>query len=314
MILILAGNPFMREHTPTQLKHPAWHGLTFADIFFPLFLFVIGVAMTLSRRVSKPRLVLRRVALLFAIGVALASLSQRQLAPFGVLQHIAGAYLLAWLVLRAPRRMQPLLAAATLGGMWIAFLLYAGPGEDPWSRHDTLSHAIDRFFIGRFSTEGTVPTIMSAVTILGGAFIGRGLKERRDPARLWRWVAGHALWLVALALLVAPYVPINKRLWSVSFTLLTIGTSCAWFALFIWWIDQRGHRQWSIPLEELGANPIAIYVGFIMVRAAIGGFDVPDITPFGSPTAGAFAYMLMWLVPIWLAARALYRRGIFIKI
>ncbi|HZK52248.1 MAG TPA: hypothetical protein VFD47_11875, partial [Actinomycetota bacterium] len=46
VVMLMAGNPFMREDLPVQLKHPEWHGLRFADLFFPLFLFVVGIAMT----------------------------------------------------------------------------------------------------------------------------------------------------------------------------------------------------------------------------------------------------------------------------
>lgn len=314
VILLLAGNPFLREHLPVQLKHPEWHGLRFADVFFPLFLFVVGVAITLSRRAGSPRQMLRRVALLFLIGVALTSLKHRSLYLTGVLQHIAGAYLIAWLVLRAPRKLQPIIAAGILALLWGLFLLWGGP--DPWSRERTAAHVVDGWLIGRFSTEGTLQTIASAVTVLGGAFAGYRMKERPDPRRLGRWIAGHALWLMAVGLALAPLIPINKRLWTPSFTLLTLGMSFAMFALFIWLIDVRRQRLWVTPMRELGANPIAIYIGYITVRALIAPYAdaAPDIAPFGSGTAGALTYSLGWLIAGWLCARALYRRQIFLKI
>lgn len=314
VIMLAAGNPFLREHLPAQLKHPGWHGLSFADLFFPLFLFVVGVAMTLSRRAGSPRLVLRRVALLLLIGIALSSFKHRGLYLSGVLQHIAGSYLLAWLVLRASRRMQAVLAAGILAAIWAAFLVLAE--GDPWGMRGTAAHAVDGLVFGRFATEGVLQTVTSAVTVIGGAFVGRGIKEHPDPRRLCLWVAGHAVWLVSLALLMALVVPINKRIWTPSFTLLTLGTSCAMFALFIWLIDIRRQRWWVPPFRDLGANPIAIYVGFITLRAMISGYAdvVPQIAPFGSGTAGALTYSLAWVLLGWLFAGVLYRRRIFLKI
>lgn len=315
VILLLAGNPFLREHLPVQLKHPVWHGLRFADLFFPLFLFVVGVAMTLSRRAGTPRLVLRRVGLLLVVGIAISSLKHAEFHVTGVLQHIAGSYLVAWLVLRAPRRSQVPIAIGILGAVWAGFLLWADPGSDPWSREETLAHAVNRWLIGGFATEGVLQTVTSAVTVLGGAFIGRGIRER-DTQRLFRWVAGNATWLIAAGLFFALFVPINKRLWSPSYTVLTLGVSCAFFALFIWLVDIHRQGRWTTPMRELGANPIAVYVGFITLRALIDDYreSVPSLAPFGSDTAGALTYSLAWLVTGWLFARHLYRRRVFIKL
>ena len=316
VILLLAGNPFMRPDLPAQLKHPNWHGLSFADLFFPLFLFIVGIAMSLSSRTGSGRLVLRRVLLLALIGVALSSFKHGRLYPTGVLQHIAGAYLVAWLILRSPRRIQFALGACIVGALWLAYVLYAGAGADPWSRERTLAHAVDGWIFGGFSTEGTLQTIASGVTVLGGALIGRGMKERREPGILARWVAGHAAWLISAGLLLALVVPLNKRLWSPSFTILTIGTSCAMFVLFIWLMDVRDGRRWFTPLVQLGANPIAIYVGFIAVRALVADFKgaVPQLAPFGSETVGAMLYSSGWLALGLLAAHLLYRRRLFLKI
>lgn len=314
VILLLAGSPWFRSDHPGHLRHPEWHGLTFADTFFPLFLFVVGVSMTMSRRAGSPLLMLRRVALLILFGVAITSMRHPGVVPFGVLQHIAGAYLVAWLVLQTPSKIQPVLAGAIFAAIWIGFLIYAGGEHDPWSRDRTLAHAVDGFFIGRFATEGTIQTIMSSVTILAGAFIGRGIRERPDPGTLTRWVASHAAWLIVLALAVSLFVPINKRIWSPSFTLLTIGMACAWFALFIWLIDVRGYRRWITPMEELGANPIAVYVVFMVVTTLVRDVAVPRLAPLGSPMTGALVYSVGWLIIGWAFAHLLYRRRIFIKI
>lgn len=316
VILLLAVNPFPREHLPAQLKHVQWHGLSFADLFFPLFLFVMGVSMSLSQSARSPRLVLRRVALLMGFGVALASMKHGQLYVTGVLQHIAGAYLLAWLVLRAPRRAQPVIAAGILLVIWAAFLLWAGGERDPWGQQGTVAHAVDGWLIGRFATEGILQTVTSTVTVVGGALIGWGLRERRDARRIFRWIGGHAVWLIGLGLLMALVIPINKRLWTPSFTVLTLGTSCAWFALFVWFVEIRRRERWVRPLQELGVNPIAIYVVFMAANALIAGFrdGMPRFAPFASEAAGAMTYAFVWLVLGLVFAHVLFRRRIFFKI
>lgn len=78
----------------------------------------------------------------------------------------------------------------------------------------------------------------------------------------------------------------------------------------------RGHRRWVEPMQVLGMNPIAIYAGFITVRALLARFadSVPDLAPFGSETAGALAYSLGWLLAGWAVAQILQERRIYLRI
>jgi predicted acyltransferase len=316
VILLLALHPFPREHLPAQLKHVPWHGLPFADLFFPLFLFVMGVSMSLSSRARSAGFVLRRAGLLFLLGLALASLKHGQFYVTGVLQHIAVAYLLGWVVLTAPRRLHALMAAGLIASVWTGFLLYAGDGADPWSRQDTLAHAVDGWVIGRFATEGVLQTIVSVSAVVAGAILGRALRENPDLLRMCIWIAFHAAWLIVAGLLIAQVVPINKRLWSPSYAVLTIGTSFAWVALFVWLVDIRRYRRWVLPMRWLGANPIAVYVVFMTANALIANFRpyMPELAPLGSEVAGAMTYAFVWLALGVAFAHQLYRRRIFVKI
>ena len=54
-LMILVNNPGSWAHIHPPLRHADWNGLTFADLVFPFFLFIVGVAVSLSfaRRVSE---------------------------------------------------------------------------------------------------------------------------------------------------------------------------------------------------------------------------------------------------------------------
>ncbi len=76
-----------------QLRHASWHGWTSTDLVFPFFLWIAGVATTLStaRRVERGDdrwtllgHVVRRAALLFLIGVALNFLHHPDLATLRI--------------------------------------------------------------------------------------------------------------------------------------------------------------------------------------------------------------------------------------
>jgi predicted acyltransferase len=85
----------------SALKHAEWHGLTFADVIFPWFLFIVGLSipLALDRAQSGPPgpAVLKRAVLLFVLGVVLAWLIRPvefdQIRWMGVLQRIGIVYL-----------------------------------------------------------------------------------------------------------------------------------------------------------------------------------------------------------------------------
>src|SRR5688572_14382834 len=80
--MLLVNNPGSWSHIYPPLKHAAWNGWTPTDLIFPFFLFIVGVAMTLSfgklleRGASRNELMLKtakRAALIFVVGLALHS-------------------------------------------------------------------------------------------------------------------------------------------------------------------------------------------------------------------------------------------------
>jgi predicted acyltransferase len=316
VVMLVVMNPGPVAHMPAQLHHPDWTGLTFADLFFPLFLVCVGVAMTLSPRGMDVRHVLYRAGVLLVLGIALNSLKHETFAKTGVLQHIAVSYVVAYLLLRLPRRWQLPVAGAMLLAYWAVFVIWA-PGSDPWSQSGTLAHTVDGRLFDGFTTEGTLQSLISSVTVLAGAFVGRMVKAEPDRSLLMRKLAVRGAGLIAVGAAFAFVVPLNKHLWTPSFTVLTIGTSLAWIALGIWLIDLRGARRATAPLVHLGANPIAIYIGFFAALSLLRNYGdpiLPTIEPAGSAALGAYLYAAVWTVLWWLVAYALYRRRIFLKL
>src|SRR3546814_10192226 len=99
--------------------------------------------------------------------------------------------------------------------------------------------------------------------------LGHLVREVRDRRQLVRMLATRAAWLIGAALVMSLLVPINKRLWSPSYAVITLGTSFAWFALGIRLIDIAGRKRIVAPLVHLGANPIAIYALFMAALAVL---------------------------------------------
>src|SRR5205807_5520474 len=133
--MIVVNNQGDGSHVLPSLSHAAWHGITGADLVFPFFLVIVGVSMAFAfakRRPSHGK-ILRRSALLFALGFflnAFPHFDPAEVHIMGVLQRIALVYLLAsLLVLYVPTRARLAAGAAVLLGYWALMTLVPVPGH-----------------------------------------------------------------------------------------------------------------------------------------------------------------------------------------
>lgn len=344
--------------TPTDLVFP-----------FFLFIVGVSVSLSLERRreAGAPRRdlvrkTLRRTVLIFLCGLLLNGftfglpLSAQAAAGFtwsdvpgsldglrimGVLQRIALCYLvvglLAVFVGSARGR---LLAAGGLVLAYEAFMrlpLVAGWGAGSFALADNFARWVDLAVLGEAhlwtgaglpaDPEGLVPTLTAAVTTLAGLLVGRRLRTAGRP--LPGLLAAGAV-ATSAGLLLALVEPVNKQLWTVSYTVLTAGLATLTLVFSVWLIDVRGARRgvrWAV---VYGSNPLVAFVGsgllarvLILVRVGDGdGGTVPlqrwfytqVCVPLAGPTGGsllhAVLHMLLWLGVLWW----LYRRRIFVKI
>ncbi|MFC7575230.1 heparan-alpha-glucosaminide N-acetyltransferase domain-containing protein [Klenkia terrae] len=212
----------------TQFVHAPWHGLRVADVVFPVFLLVVGVSMPFSRRADRPRAVLVRVLKLAVLGVLVVGAKYGfDVVGAGVLGHIAGAYLLCWLLLRLARRAQVPTAAGVLAVLTAVAVLLPVPGSGRTAVEPDLSwaHWFDDLLGLDFSAEAPHSYLPSAITVFLGVLAGRVLLDRGARGAL-SWIVAGAGVLLVLGLLLAPLLPVNKRLWTPSFVLVTGGSAC----------------------------------------------------------------------------------------
>src|SRR5580704_4948809 len=108
MILVTDPGTYSAVYWP--LRHAEWNGATPTDMIFPSFLFIVGVAITLSfaarmkRGVDRARLagqVVLRSVMLFAIGLLVNGFPDYDIHTIripGILQRIALCYLCGGLI------------------------------------------------------------------------------------------------------------------------------------------------------------------------------------------------------------------------
>jgi predicted acyltransferase len=291
VVMLLVNNPGERAATLWPLRHSEWAGLTPADLVFPIFLFAVGACLPFSTRAMTARTAVRRAGLLFLLGCALSSIKLGEpVLTMGVLQHIAGAYLLGWAVTRLPRRFWPLAAAALLAVGWAVYEVVGGPGVVPGSYAEATTPAgvLDTFLLGAPRAEGVVASALSAVSVVGGAVLGAAVRDGLPAALVRRRALLTAAACGGAGLLLALDVPVVKALWTPSYALLGHAAACALLALLLTVPDRP-----QALLRTVGANPLAVYV-----LATLAGYTVLDAV---RPSAVGF---LLHGLPGWAVSLA----------
>src|SRR5512140_248144 len=223
--MILVNNPGTWDAVYPPLRHADWHGWTFTDLIFPFFLWISGVALTLSfaKRVergdSRRRLflhTLRRAACIFGLGLLLNGFPYYHLATLripGVLQRIAVCYLIAGaLFLVTGLRGQVAALISLLGVYWalMKFVPVPGYGAGVLDKDGNFAQWIDSLTLSghmwantkTWDPEGIVSTLPSIATVLFGILCGHLLRSALTLARkaAWMFAAGAALIVAGLVM------------------------------------------------------------------------------------------------------------------
>lgn len=271
----------------TQLIHVKWNGFHFLDFIFPLFMFVVGVAVPLSigeklkQGTSKNKLlakVAKRVFLLILFGIIYnnkISFDFENLRYASVLGQIGVAYFITVIIyLHTGIRGQLIWTIAILIGFWalMTFIPVPGIGAGILTPESNFSGYIDRMLLPGvtyreyYDPQGILQMISAATISFMGIITGTLLRnEKYTPSRKTIiMLTGGALFIV-IALVWNIWYPINKEIWSSSFNVLTIGLSLIFMAIFYFIIDVKGKSQWAFPFVVIGLNSITIYMLHRMV-------------------------------------------------
>lgn len=333
-----------------QLNHASWNGFTSNDLIYPLFIFLVGVSLTFSLRrrmergQSRPRLVghiLWRTGLMYLIGMYLCNagldwqnwLHPEELRWVGVLQRIALCFGITALLMVFTRPWhQVAVAGALLIGYWILmrFVPVPGVGAGVFAPGVNFANYLDglympgRLYYDNWDPEGMLSTLPAVVNCLGGVFTGYWLQSADRPdlrfgKTVWNrkvvYLAAAGLCLAGFGLLWSLDFPLNKKIWTSSYVLLTIGLSALLMAFFYWLVDLRGHRKLVFPLVVVGLNSLFIYVAaaeipFAAMAAWLMG---PHFLAWLGP-GQALSLALATLLLEWLLLYGMFKFKVFIKL
>lgn len=338
--MILVNNAGGR-YSYAPLRHSVWNGLTPCDLVFPFFLFMVGISTYISLRKFDFRpsgevikKIFRRMFLIILIGIGIGWFGHICGGDFlpidslripGVLQRIGLCYgVVSLLVIYVNHRYIPWIAVGVLVIYSVLLLTCNG-----YSCDDTNFIAIaDRAVFGQahlytkspIDPEGLVGSISAIAHTLIGFMCGKLLLENIPISKKLLYMMVAAVVMLVLGYALSGWMPINKRVWSTTYVLVTCGWASVLLAVLIYIIDvRRLNRGWTFFLV-FGMNPLFLYVlsevlaivlshsGMKSVIYSLLASLIPD------EYLASLAYSVIYCMVMGLMGFVLWKKKIFIKI
>lgn len=326
--------------TFTMLKHSVWNGMTPCDLVFPFFLYIMGISTYLSLRKyqfkwSAPvaRKVIKRTVLIFLIGLGINWLANvlggdwgwGHLRIMAVMQRIALCYCAVSLLALTINHKYTLHVCVSLLLVYTIILLvgngYAQDSTNIAARIDNALLGYDHLYHkSPVDPEGLLGTISAIAHTLIGFWCGRAMmKARSTNEKVLQFLLAGGI-LVLGGYMLSYGLPLNKRIWSPSYVLMTCGLASLLQGILMYVIDIRGRNRWATFFLVFGVNPLFLYVLSEVMAIVFGHYGVNDwiyngihaivTNTYWASFCFAMSYVLMCGAVGWW----LYKRKIYIKI
>ena len=286
----------------------------------------------------------------------------------GVLQRIAICYFFGSVIAYYLKVRGAFLAGLILLLLYWLLAYTLGDPVDPYSKAGFFGNAIDEriltwphMYSGEpytmngvvhpFDPEGLMSTIPAIVNVIFGFLVGDYIRKRgkyiqqmEDNAvkGLGIYQTLTVLFIAAVGFMVAGYVwdlsfPVNKRIWTSSYVVLTTGMATAILATLVYAIEVKGTRNWVTRFFDVfGKNALFVFAlsaflprGLRLIRIPNGlnaNGDSVYISPWnfiyergyklipGDPRIGSLLFALTVIAFMWAVCYWLDRKKIYIKV
>jgi predicted acyltransferase len=337
MLAVATGWKWL-ETVEGQMHHCEWAGFHFYDLIFPLFIFIMGVAIPyalipkLESETPKKglyRKVVKRFVILVVLGVIYNQAAWPDWANpriASVLGQIGFAYLFASIIFINTRNIWSVIlwmsGILVVYGLMQNFIPVPGYGAGVITPEGSLNAFLDHYITpGRllgetYEPEGVFNNISAISIALMGVMAGlilRGEKVKTQYGKVLTLALIGAGFITVAVLLNGVY-PIIKNAWTSSFDLLTGGIGLVLLSLFFLVVDVWKYRRWGFYFKVIGVNSITIYL-------AVSFIDFGGIS--NNLLGGLTMHMGAWgdvmqvvgaLAIIWYSLYLMYKNKIFLRI
>ncbi len=354
--MIIVNTPGNDEAAFAPLHHARWNGFTPTDLVFPSFMFAVGNAMSFVMRrwaTYPPGKVLgkifKRSLIIFLLGylmywfpfvhkddtghIVFNQIGETRI--FGVLQRIALGYLFASLMIYFFKiRTTVIISILILIAYW-PVMMYFGDGADPLDAHTNAVLKLDTWLIGTnhlyrgegfpFDPEGFLSTFPAIANVVAGYVVGKYVQEK---GKTYEGLTKIMLWGFVL-LVIAHFwnyqFPINKKLWTSSFVLQTVGLDCLILSGVIYLIDFAHKKgRWTAFFETVGKNPLPVYLlsellPIVFWLIPIGGESLwgwmyANIFSYATPALGSLLQSIFYMLICWSFGYFLDKKKLYLRV
>lgn len=350
--LMIVVNSLGSGNTYSPLLHAKWHGFTLTDLVFPTFLFVVGNAMSFSQARYEAggeafflKKVFKRTVIIFLLGYLmywfpffdvneagewfLKPISHTRI--FGVLQRIALCYLFASLIIHY-FKIKGALIFSLIALIAYRFILIA---FGDLSVEGNAGTKLDLWLIGAshmyhgegvaFDPEGLLSTLPATVNVIAGFAAGLYLQRSGKTYETIAKLLMIGAVLVVCALGWDLLFPINKKLWTSSYVLLTVGIELAVLAILVFIIEIAGKKNWTYFFEVFGRNTLFIYLLSEVFVIALYTISMGDDSLYGwiytnlfqswaGDLNGSPLFAIWVMLTCWVAGYLMDKKKIYVKV
>jgi len=368
VLMIVVNNPGSWDYIYPPLDHSIWNGCTPTDLVFPFFLFATGNSLSFvmnKYQINKLLIlkIIKRFVLIFLIGLFINWFPflmykndilvakpwhwvnkngvEQGVRILGVLQRIAICYLFAsFIILFINKKWLWFTCFFMLIVYWIICCQF-GSINDPYSLQGYFGTSIDQRIIGNahlykgegipFDPEGLMSTLSAIVEVLFGYLIGSMIIKKEKNYELVSILFIIGIGFVLLGYSLDYFVPINKKIWSSSFTIYTSGLAIILLSFLIWVIDiNKKNLMITAFFNSFGKNPLFIFVLSGLIPRMMNLIHIKSGDDTINPLEwlynqvfqnfskdfrfGSFLFSIFMVLCYWLVANFLDKKKIYIKV
>lgn len=354
--MIIVNTPGNGDTTFSPLLHAQWHGFTPTDLVFPSFLFAVGNAMSFVMpkwsTLSESNVlwkIFKRTFIIFLLGYLMywfpfvkrdeaggfTGFPIDETRVFGVLQRIALCYGIAAFMIHYLKSKTVIILSVLFLIIYWALLFFLGDAANPLSLQGNAVLKIDTWLLGEkhlyhgegvaFDPEGLLSTLPAIVNVTAGYFAGKYIQQKGNSYEGLSKLLLAGMILIFLAYCWNFTFPVNKKLWTSSFVLLTVGLDSVIIAAIIYLINFKHKTGWTYFFEVMGRNPLFIYLLSELVAILLWFFKTDNTTSLyqwiynnvfihAGSYLGSFLFAVTFMLVCWLVGYFLDKRKIYIRV
>jgi predicted acyltransferase len=265
----------------------------------------------------------------------------------GVLQRIALCYFFGSLLIYYLKPKGAFYAGLLLLLLYWGLCYLLGDSHDPYSMSGWFGNRIDFAVLHRphmykgegvaFDPEGIMSTMSAIVEVIVGFMVGDYIRKKGKDFEMIS-----ALFVAGVAMIIIGFCwdtifPINKKIWTSSFTVYTSGLATITIATLIYLVEMKNKKGWLTKFFDVfGKNALFVFALSSFLPRTLGLIRIPDhlndkgqmvyINPWnwlyqkvlvhvpGDPRIGSLLYAICVIIFMWAVCYWMDKKKIYVKV